>query len=289
MSESITHKFHKLTCVHTGEGKDPKPKLIVGTFSSTKLRFFSGQKVLLIAEPAVGFRVKGWTGTVNDSSASENNSLIMPEGDWEVGVIYVNTPSKVSHQFPNNALVVQELEPLLKWHPSITPKGVDVDRYEIQLSTVADFSKTVISESLADVYSEEIQFRVVQRLRTGTRYYWRVRAVLKNGIEGPWSKIAIFHSPIRRPALLEPVIDSSLLSQEVTFLWNASPVVRGSVTYVLEYSKSPNFIHTDSIKLFSTRKTVRITGKGKYYWRVKAESTDFGSSDWSQVAVLNLD
>lgn len=50
--------------------------------------FVAGETVALLASPAAGWQVKGWSGTSNDASTSIENSAIMPFGASNIGVIY---------------------------------------------------------------------------------------------------------------------------------------------------------------------------------------------------------
>jgi hypothetical protein len=54
--------------------------------------FAAGEQVTLLANPAAGWRVGGWSGTANDDSTALTNIVTMPAGAAEVKVTYVQLP-----------------------------------------------------------------------------------------------------------------------------------------------------------------------------------------------------
>jgi len=50
--------------------------------------YVAGQVIDLTAQPAAGWRVSAWTGTLDDASQSPANAAIMPESNHTVGVVY---------------------------------------------------------------------------------------------------------------------------------------------------------------------------------------------------------
>lgn len=51
--------------------------------------FAAGQNIALVANPAAGWKVKSWIGTIDDTSTALGNSATMPANAVVVGVIYV--------------------------------------------------------------------------------------------------------------------------------------------------------------------------------------------------------
>ncbi len=78
---------NELALSHTGSGSDPvpspagSPECPVGTF-------LSGEAIGLTATPDPSWVVGGWTGTDDDASTSEMNSVTMPGSDHAVEVSY---------------------------------------------------------------------------------------------------------------------------------------------------------------------------------------------------------
>jgi hypothetical protein len=78
---------YALALTHTGSGSDPAaspqraPTCPNGYYTA-------GAGIMLTAAPAAGWRVAGWSGTVNDAATSTSNSLTMPNRATSVGVRY---------------------------------------------------------------------------------------------------------------------------------------------------------------------------------------------------------
>jgi hypothetical protein len=51
--------------------------------------YLPGETIYLTADPAAGYRVGSWTGTVNDASTSTSNQVVMPESEHSATVHYV--------------------------------------------------------------------------------------------------------------------------------------------------------------------------------------------------------
>jgi len=79
---------HELTFVHAGLGSDPIPSL-PGSPGCPEGEYLPGTVVDLTAIPDLGWSVGSWSGTDDDMSMSEMNTVTMPVGDRTVGVNYV--------------------------------------------------------------------------------------------------------------------------------------------------------------------------------------------------------
>jgi hypothetical protein len=78
---------YQLTLSHTGTGADP-----VATPTNSEgcaVGYFHYEEdISLTANPATGWAVTGWTGTDNNSSTAETNTLTMPADDHAASVAY---------------------------------------------------------------------------------------------------------------------------------------------------------------------------------------------------------
>jgi len=84
---------YALTLGHEGQGSDPiaTPANSTGCSAGT---YTSGQSISLSgAVPASGWEISGWSGTANDSSTANTNSLLMPASAHMVKVIYIESPA----------------------------------------------------------------------------------------------------------------------------------------------------------------------------------------------------
>lgn len=72
---------------HTGQGADPaaSPNASPGCEAG---QFSAGQSITLTAAPAAGWHVAGWSGTNNDGSTSNTNTVTMPTGAHAISVAY---------------------------------------------------------------------------------------------------------------------------------------------------------------------------------------------------------
>jgi hypothetical protein len=76
-----------LTGTHTGDGADPvaTPSNSAGCDGG---KYVAGESITLKADPADGWKVTGWSGTSNNGSSNETNTLTMPATTHTVGVAY---------------------------------------------------------------------------------------------------------------------------------------------------------------------------------------------------------
>ena len=81
---------YTLTTTHSGNGADPtasptnSPLCTLGTYTA-------GAAINLSAAPDAGWFVDGWSGTNNNSSTANNNTVTMPAQNRTVGVTYKGT------------------------------------------------------------------------------------------------------------------------------------------------------------------------------------------------------
>jgi hypothetical protein len=90
-SDSVTVQVmscYTLTLSHSGAGSDPVASLS-GSPVCQSSEYYAGVSLDLVAGPADGWIVKGWSGTSDDHSSATANSLIMPASSHEVPVTYV--------------------------------------------------------------------------------------------------------------------------------------------------------------------------------------------------------
>ncbi len=85
-----------LTTGHTGSGADPVASS-QGSPDCAFNEFVPGDVVTLVAAPGEGFRVDGWSGTDDDSSTDETNTVVMPSAEHLVEVHYSSVPPEECH------------------------------------------------------------------------------------------------------------------------------------------------------------------------------------------------
>ncbi len=78
---------YTLDAQHTGQGSNPTANPPNSTGCSAG-RYSAGTAITLLADPADGWVVIGWSNTANNSSTSTTNSVVMPAGNHTVIVHY---------------------------------------------------------------------------------------------------------------------------------------------------------------------------------------------------------
>ena len=79
---------YTLTRSHTGQGSNPSASPTKSTECSTG-QYVAGEFITLTATPAAGWRVGGWSGTSNDGSTANSNTVTMPAAAHTIRVAYV--------------------------------------------------------------------------------------------------------------------------------------------------------------------------------------------------------
>ena len=79
---------YPLTLTKTGEG-DPPTAAPTNSTGCNPGEYTAGEVINLTSQPAAGFEVNSWTGTINDSSTSSINQVVMPPSAHIVIVHYV--------------------------------------------------------------------------------------------------------------------------------------------------------------------------------------------------------
>jgi hypothetical protein len=159
-------------------------------------------------------------------------------------------------------------------------RSVDLAQtYHLQVSTLSDFSTTVINESgISDTT------KVIENLPLNITYYWRVRAVTEGQTQSEWSTVWTFNTVGIPPAplLVSPVDGAMDQPMSITFRWNPAA---GAETYRLQISTVSDFSSTFTDQSALTDTTLQVDGFDEvrmYYWRVRA-TNEFGDGEWSQV------
>ncbi|XWN38427.1 MAG: T9SS type A sorting domain-containing protein [Balneola sp.] len=215
------------------------------------------------------------------------NEVLLNEGSPNVlksnGQIFISTkpltPDLIS---PTNGEQNLSLNTILDWS-----NAVGAESYDVQLSTVSNFSSTLIDTS--DVLTHQIN---VNELTGSTTYFWRVRSVNSSGMSN-WSQTWSFRTqdPIpESPALTSPSDNATDQPLTTIVRWN-------SVTYASNYR-----VELSSDSLFSTTLLDSTTSNSqtsmllpdldydiKYFWRVYASNATGESAASSSRSFITED
>ena len=85
---------YTLTLSHTGSGSDPSADPLKSAACAENGKYVAGENIALSgAVPDAGWQISGWTGTANNASTANTNTLIMPAADHAASVQYSETPA----------------------------------------------------------------------------------------------------------------------------------------------------------------------------------------------------
>jgi len=165
---------------------------------------------------------------------------------------------------PSNGSTNQHVNLTLNWKAAKRTES-----YELQVSTVLDFSNTIIDQRGITSTSQQ-----VIGLDNGTAYYWRVNAKNEGGTS-EWSKIWSFRTIVQLPNQVIPIspLNSATVNADtVQFVWKQSePEV---IKYWFEIARDSTFVNPDiDSTLTDTKKIIySLVDNESFWWRVKAKN-----------------
>lgn len=178
----------------------------------------------------------------------------------------------ISQQYPDSNAIGVPVDTLLHWNPA-----TDVEGYTVRVSTVPNFSSTVIERTpLVDV----LQTAVTQ-LENNKKYYWQTRT-RKDGEFSDWSSTWPFLTILAKPNLVLPLNEAIVPPTELTFSWQA---VAGSDKYDLKIATDSTFENPiiNEVGIVPTAYDYKaLTPDTKYFWQVKSTST-VNEGQWSVI------
>ncbi len=161
------------------------------------------------------------------------------------------------------------------------------DEYLVQISTDRSFSDLLDEARILD-RSEYI----IRGLIKQTVFYWRTKAITRNGIEGAWSAIFSF-KPVSQaffagyPDQLLPLNGSKNHERSVMIEWEPVP---DAISYhlVVTIDEDMRLFQVDLQDLKTTSYFVeRLVLTYPYWWKIRTLSAA-GFSDWSPVWIFEV-
>ena len=140
-----------LTLTHIGSGSDPVATPAKSTSCADSSTYAAGEDISLSASPEAGSSVSGWSGTADDTSTSNTNSLTMPAGDHTVTVIYASEPDAYEVDDVCNKAQLIDLNGALQEHTFHDAADTDWVRFNAAAGTQYRVEVQTPADSPADV------------------------------------------------------------------------------------------------------------------------------------------
>lgn len=194
--------------------------------------------------------------------------------DWSPQRTFTVDLDDVVLKQPANGATVTTQTPTFEWYQ------VDgATKYKLEVR-----KDTIDGQKLFEVEATGTSFTPTAILNPGV-YAWHVMSYRNGMWTGVWSStpftfIVQTGEGLTSPQLAAPV-NGSTVDFPLTFTW--SPVT-GAYSYTLEYSRDIGFSNAESVTLFGTSYVISSPlEEGRWYWRVKANTSQGGSGPWSTV------
>ena len=185
---------------------------------------------------------------------------------------YSGLPENVSLVSPLNNAVNQDTLSTLIWNSADLAL-----EYQLQVSSMSDFSTTMLDSTLSDTsLSVDLDY--------GTQYYWRVRANNNQGYSENWSVVRNFTTigaAPEAPVLLSPANATVDVDTVLQLVWQSEA---NADSFNIEISTDTLFSTTLQSEVLSDT-TLTVDGlayETKYFWRVSAKNLT-GESGFSSV------
>ncbi len=273
-SQNLAQSCYFLTITTEGEGATPTAS--VNHSDGCNAGFYhSGTAISLIGgTPESTWEISGWQGTTNDASLNPFNSVIMPEQDHLVTIIYTRIPLDTPMLIlPDDGFSSADNAITFQW------SGVeDAANYQLQFSDNALFDGTV------ELRESSSATTVISDLGVG-HWYWRVKATGERP-DSAWSAVRLF--TIKPPAvtIIGPPDGTATTDHTPNFIWEA---FSGATHYVIQVSPREDFSilpinHFVTSGFFAPG--IAMINQG-YWWRVKVFANGVWS-DWSETRSITI-
>jgi hypothetical protein len=212
-----------------------------------------------------------WWLVMSKDRAGNVNSM-GGEGRWVT--IKQPVPSAPVILAPSNGKYLNDSNDLLSWKPVNYASA-----YQLQISKTSTFSPLLVN----DATLTNTTFDLTAPLPNNGTYYWRVRAINGEGVNGPYTAARSFvldRIPPAEPALLKPY-PGALVAYTPTFYWKAAS---GATYYRLVVWNGLDYYYESPWTTLLYRKPPAMP-PGTYWWTVdsrdKAANLTISSTIWN--------
>jgi len=190
------------------------------------------------------------------------------------GIVYLQSP-------PNRSpLYLPDV--VLRWAHSNDSRQINAAAvYSAEVAVDSNFSSIVASRTVDAKY---VEFTALQ---PGTKYFWRVRAVL-DGVNGPWSAVWTFTTKAfpSKIELIAPYLGEENVYAKTQLRWREPDGLDPNflATYLMHFGLDS--LCTDILDTGTSGDTIEpgqyLLLNQKYFWRVRLV-TAFGNGPWSDI------
>ncbi|MEN6548504.1 MAG: carboxypeptidase regulatory-like domain-containing protein [Armatimonadia bacterium] len=248
--------------------------------------------------------------------AVDSKNLVCPT--WSTPTANFRVVANMAPAVPAEAYVpsggIEVSPPSLSWNnpnPPAPPDPnlsdtIDTIKYEVQVRDAADFAQGAMVFTGTTPEGQSSIDIPAAVWTDDTHYYWRVRAIDRQGAQSAWTNIQDFwvntgNDAPKAPATgFVPVLGAGVTDTTPTFSWDAATDPdfsdpAGTLRYQVQLSTLANFSTVNYVLPTTTAGTTTVTpvtaltDKTKWYWRVRTLDNDGAWSGWSAIQHFNLD
>ncbi len=191
------------------------------------------------------------------------------------------TPSRVTLSAPAKGDLINPSEnpPTFTWN-AVTY----ADTYDLQVSTSSRFSTLYINETGIP----DAEFTPADM--PDGKYYWRVRAVNTEGVQGSWSSAWYFtvdNTPPAAPTLYTPTNGFEVIGTP-TFKWLRPDTAKYFIFQYNTIDDTDTYVYQSDLTSRNTHQPDAMAIDTTYYWFVKAQDRAGNWSDWSEPYTVTV-
>ncbi|MDK2979841.1 MAG: large repetitive protein [Chloroflexota bacterium] len=187
-------------------------------------------------------------------------------------------PARVTISAPRRGALTTDDQPTLEWNTAAY-----ADTYDIQVSTSSRFSSLI-----ADV-SGWADLTYTLDVLSDARYYWRVRAVNTEGVQGSWSSTFYFTVdtlPPDAPTLYRP-LDNTDSNGTPTFIWTRPSTSKYyQFKYAAAAAPGTDLYVSEEMRTYKFKPPTMDLGS--YVWSARARDVAGNWGEWSSPYTIEI-
>lgn len=221
-------------------------------------------------EAFTNFQTYYWRVKALDSNSAE--------GEWSSVVLLNIKWGTIENRSPADLYKMLGNFPTLSWD---AVEGVG--EYTLQIADSEEKLDAADLHTLStNSYTQSTNFTL------NTSYYWRVRAISTDSVEGEWSSAMSFDIIDDTISGLSPVNASTSFATKPTLSWDA---IAGIDNYELQFATSKAELDTADMHKVGSNSyapSPAFNNLQKYFWRVRGTTSDGLGGKWSSTTTLAI-